>query len=46
MIKPSNKKKIREQKVYILAKDVDSRRKFEIKANKFPAWKRLDSLPK
>ena len=29
-----------EKKVYILAKDIDSKRKFEIKAKKISAWKK------
>ena len=33
-------KNVREKKVYILAKDIDLKRKFEIKANKISAWKR------
>ena len=33
-------KNVRGKKVYILAKDIDSKRKFEIKAKKNSAWKR------
>ena len=33
-------KNVRGKKVYILAKDIDSKRKFEIKAKKMLAWKR------
>ena len=33
-------KNVREKKVYILPKDMDSKRKFEIKAQKNLAWKR------
>ena len=34
LIKTLNQKKVRGKKVYILAKDIDSKRKFEIKAQK------------
>ena len=41
MYKDHKSKKLREKKVYILADDINSKRKFEIKFKQISAWKGL-----